>query len=440
LRVLVLIDGEHHPSVIRWGIGIAKERGLDPIAAVLVGGSEKLGPDPSPDIGVEVWFESDDLQGGIARAIAHFSPEGLLDLADEPALGYEERATVISQALFHRIAYIGPGTRLDPPALADPLPVPSVAVIGTGKRTGKTAVAGDIARRASGLGLRPVLVAMGRGGPAEPTVAEAGSVDLAHLVALVRNGQHAASDYLEDAVTTGVTTVGARRIGGGPAGIPWATNAPEAARVAAGLGSPVILEGSGAAIPPVPWDSGVLVVPVVTPVEYLSGYLGPYRLLLTDLVVFTMGAGPVGGAENLSLLRSHVRRVNPDARHIVAGFVPVPLQDVRGREAFFATTAPGTAAEGQIAQLEAVHGCHIVAWSNRLADRAGLSEDMEGAGDYDVLLTELKAAAVEVACAGAARRGAEVVFVDNRPVAVEGGSDLAAELEGVIRLAMEKRR
>ena len=33
---------------------------------------------------------------------------------------------------------------------------------------------------------------------------EAGTVDLEHLLALVRSGQHAASDYLEDALTTGV--------------------------------------------------------------------------------------------------------------------------------------------------------------------------------------------------------------------------------------------
>jgi predicted GTPase len=65
---------------------------------------------------------------------------------------------------------------------------------------------------------------------------------------------------------------------------------------------------------------------------------------------------------------------------------------------------------------------------------------MEGAGHYDVLLTELKAAAVEVACERAVGRGAEVVFVDNRPVSVPGGAEIRAELEGVIRLAMERTR
>ena len=40
----------------------------------------------------------------------------------------------------------------------------------------------------------------------------------------------------------------------------------------------------------------------------------------------------------------------------------------------------------------------VVGWSARLADRAGLAEDLDEADDYDVLLTELKAAAVDVAC------------------------------------------
>ena len=126
-------------------------------------------------------------------------------------------------------------------------------MIGTGKRTGKTAISGEVARLAARRGLDPVVVAMGRGGPPEPQVAEAGSVDLARLLELVRSGQHAASDYLEDALTTGVTTIGARRAGGGLAGAPYATNVREAAELAAARGpgrrDPGGERGRGAARP-----------------------------------------------------------------------------------------------------------------------------------------------------------------------------------------------
>ncbi len=174
--------------------------------------------------------------------------------------------------------------------------------------------------------------------------------------------------------------------------------------------------------------------------EYLGGYLGPFRLLLSDLVVLTMAGSPQAGPENLLSLKSHVQRFRGDARLIVTDFEPQPLGDVRGKDVFFTTTAPGAVAARQIASLESAHGCRVVGWSTSLADRAGLAKDMDGAEEYEVLLTELKAAAVDVACRRATSRGAEVVFVDNRAVVVEGEADLPAALEEAIELAMERNR
>jgi cyclic 2,3-diphosphoglycerate synthetase len=238
-----------------------------------------------------------------------------------------------------------------------------------------------------------------------------------------------------------VTTIGARRAGGGLAGAPWASNVREAAELAAarapGL---VILEGSGSAVPPVPWDAGILVVPGSAPPEYVGGYLGPFRLLLSDLVVLTMVGDPDRGSENLSALRSRLRRYLGDARYVVTDFSPVPLADVQGRRAFFATTAPRAVAERQIRHLESAHGCVVVGWSARLADRAGLAQDLDEADDYDVLLTELKAAAIDVASERAISRGAEVVFVDNRAGVVEGDIGLDAALGSVVETARMRGR
>ena len=49
---------------------------------------------------------------------------------------------------------------------------------------------------------------MGRGGPAEPEVAEPGSVSVEGLLALLAEGRHAASDYLEDALTCALKMAG----------------------------------------------------------------------------------------------------------------------------------------------------------------------------------------------------------------------------------------
>jgi cyclic 2,3-diphosphoglycerate synthetase len=284
------------------------------------------------------------------------------------------------------------------------------------------------------MGRRPVIVAMGRGGPPEPQVAEAGSVSVESLLALVEQGQHAASDYLEDALLAGVTAVGARRCGGGFAGMPFVTNAREAAERAVSLGADlVILEGSGSSVPPVPWDAGILVAPAHVPPEYLAGYMGPYRILLCDLVLVTMWTGPGSGAGNLPALRSQVRRLREDARVIATDFQPVPTGDVQGRTVFLTTTAPDEVAPQQVAHLQEAFGCRVVGWSTHLSDRASLALDLDAAPDYEVLLTELKAAAVDVAARRARERGAEVVFVDNRPVAAEG--KLEEELERIVELA-----
>ncbi|HYT29233.1 MAG TPA: hypothetical protein VEN82_00505, partial [Actinomycetota bacterium] len=93
-------------------------------------------------------------------------------------------------------------------------------------------------------------------------------------------------------------------------------------------------------------------------------------------------------------------------------------------------------------RLTMTAGCHIVKVSARLADRAGLEEDLASSPRFDVLLTELKAAAVDVAARWALERGAEVVFVDNRPRAVvdhpAGDGDVDDLLREVATLAVDR--
>ena len=439
MRTVVLVDGEHYPPVTRWGIETAMHRGHDVVGALFMGGIEKIDPGRLPDVGVPSRAAGEDRMAGLAAAIDMWAPEVVLDLSDEPVLGYRERMELAAVALTRGLRYVGADFEIVPPVDGPPITAPTLAVIGTGKRTGKTAISGEVARLASRRGHDPVIVAMGRGGPSEPQVAEAGTVHLEHLVRLVRAGDHAASDYLEDALTTGVTTIGARRAGGGLAGAPYATNVRAAAELAAAR-SPgvVVLEGSGAAIPPVPWDAGILVVPAGAPAEYVGGYLGPYRLLRSDLVVVTMAAGPLAGPENLSALRSHVLRFLDASQLLVTDFVPVPLADVQGARVFFATTAPGGVAARQVDHLQAAHRCEVVGWSARLADRVGLAEDLDTAQGYDVFLTELKAAAVDIGVERAIARGAEIVFVDNRAVVVEGMTDLDTALGEVLDLARSR--
>ncbi len=381
MPVIALIDGEHHPSAVRDAL--AK---LDLAGVVFCGGEEKLGPGPLEEhYGMPVEVEVEE---GLRRLAPR--ADAVVDLADEPVVPASRKLRLAALALSLGLAYEAPGGRLDPPRY-EPVRFdgPKLAVIGTGKRTGKTAVAGHWAALLRELGADPVIVCMGRGGPAEPRVAEpAPSLD--ELIAIAEGGSHAASDYLEDALIAGVRTVGCRRVGGGFAGAPFDSNVPAGAELAASLDpGAIVFEGSGACIPPVEVDRTVCIMG--------AGELEPfaeYRLARADLVLAAEGAvDPPPGALELSLRPEPVEAV-PDG----------------ARVAVFTTGA--TAVEGIPEPVLA---------STNLARRSALADELERAAAErcDVYLTELKAAAIDTVALRARERGARVVFIRNRPLGID---------------------
>ena len=191
MRALALIDGEHYAPVVRDAL---VELPYDIVGCVLVGGAEKLRG--GEDYGVPVL-------PSLEAAIVELSPDVVLDLSDEPVLGPPARFRLAARVLAHGIAYEGADFRFDPPRF-EPITRPSIAVIGTGKRVGKTAVTGHVASELA-KAQSVVVVAMGRGGPPEPELVEV-KPTLAELLQISRAGLHAASDHLETAALTGVPT------------------------------------------------------------------------------------------------------------------------------------------------------------------------------------------------------------------------------------------
>jgi cyclic 2,3-diphosphoglycerate synthetase len=105
VKVLVLVDGEHYPPVTRWGIEVARTKGFEVVAALFIGGIEKLpaGGEP-PDLGTPVVPVAGELSVALARAIDELGPDGVLDLSDEPILGYRERKEQAAVALARGVA------------------------------------------------------------------------------------------------------------------------------------------------------------------------------------------------------------------------------------------------------------------------------------------------------------------------------------------------
>jgi cyclic 2,3-diphosphoglycerate synthase len=447
IRYLVLVDGEHYPPVVESALREIVARGDEVVGTVLVGGHEKLPPG-----GIGAYGPFDVYGGGDPRVLLddtlmELRPDAVYDLADEPVLDYRTRLELASISLRRGVPYQGPGFRLDPPRLDRVCKKPSIGVIGTGKRTGKTAVAGFAARSLRGDGRRPTIVAMGRGGPEEPVVLRGDEIELTpdHLLTMANDGKHAASDYVEDALLGRTATVGCRRCGGGLAGNIEFSNVVEGVEIANDLpGDILLIEGSGSSLPPVQADAYALVVPAGIPLEYLRGYLGPYRMLLSNLVVVTMCEEPFGStfqvSELVTLIRESFRsggkeESQKELRVTRTVFRPYPTRSVEGSRAFVATTAPEAAGDSIRLHLEEDHGCSVVGMSHSLSHRERLTKEVSDIGQRaEVLLCEIKAAGVDVATRVALEKGLEVVYMDNVPVGIEG-DDPAAELLHLATLA-----
>ena len=356
MRAVALVDGEHYPPVVRDALA---ELPYEFVGAILVGGTEKL---------------REAVDGyGVPLVDGFDGAEIVVDLSDEPVLGPAARFRWAARALAAGLPYVGADFRFDPPAF-EPFELPSVAVIGTGKRVGKTAVTGRLARLLA-RDLAVVVVAMGRGGPPEPEVI-AVPPDVEELVRLSRSGRHAASDHLETAATCGVPTIGCRRAGGGLAGAVFTSNVLAGARLAAGLGPDVVVfDGSGASIPPIATARRVL---VIGRDDDEDAYLNGYRRLISDVVV----------------------RIGVDAELQLR-----PSEPLAGRVAVF--TAGGT----DVSHLEA----DVVHVSAHLADRSVLQREL-AAVDADTYLVELKGAAIDVVAEHALGRGRRVVLGRNELV------------------------
>jgi cyclic 2,3-diphosphoglycerate synthetase len=437
-RVVALIDGEHYPPVVRSALDeLAVSH--DVVAAVFAGGTEKVG-ETADHYGVPL-VVAPDVRVALVQAIDEYAPDVVMDLSDEPVVTSADRFRLASVALARGVSYIGADFQFDPVAAEAETVTPALAIVGTGKRVGKTAVSAHVARLLQARGARPVVLAMGRGGPPAPELLRGDEIALTtgDLLAFAKAGLHASSDNYEDAVMSRVMTVGCRRCGGGMGGSTFFSNVAEGAALADTLGAGVIvLEGSGSAVPPVVVDASMLVVGAARGVGYVTDYFGPLRLASADAIVIA-GAEPVLASDaEVARLLAAVADARPDAPVSLVTFRPRPIEPVDGRRVFLATTAPAALLPVLTRHLEERHGCTVVGSSAHLSDRARLREDLEAAaGTFDTLLTELKAAAIDVVAMAGERLGVPTVLCDNVPLRV-GGDDLDELALRVADLAIER--
>ena len=221
---------------------------------------------------------------------------------------------------------------------------------------------------------------------------------------------------LEDAALAGVATVGRaqvrHRASPGPR---FCRTSPRRWRLARALDPDlVLLEGSGAALPPVAADRTVLVTSAARPAESLVTGMGPYRILVSDmLVVITMCEPPLADRARTSTACARPSpAIRPD--------LPVVDDGASGRARRSRSPASGSRSSRRrrpsgprrrcAPSLEAEHGAEVVGRGRgRSRDRAALARRPRlarrgrAAATY---LTEIKAAAIDVVAEAAPRRAA----------------------------------
>ena len=405
-KIICLVDGEHYLPVTKSAVLNINDSNHNEVQAIIfIGGTEKLKTENHEEysklMGFPVYFGDDygeipyDL---IEEVIDKYGPDCVMDLSDK--------------------------------------------IIGTGKRIGKTAVSTYTSRLIEKNKYNPCVVAMGRGGPEKPELVRGDLMEITpeFLMEQSEKGVHAASDHWEDALMSRVLTIGCRRCGGGLSGEVFMTNMKEGAKIANEQDKDLIIfEGSGAAIPPIKTDKNILLIGANQNLLNIVNFFGPFRIGLSDLVILTMCEEPMVNKEKVQEIIEFISSLKPEIKVIPTVFRPKPLKNIEGKNVLFATTAPEAVKDKLVKYLEKEYKCNIVGTTSHLSNRPLLREDIKKyMADADCMLTELKAAAVDVATKEAIESGLEVVYSDNIPIVIDDDSpDIDSTILELVDSAIE---
>jgi cyclic 2,3-diphosphoglycerate synthetase len=449
-KMVCLVDGEHYLPVTKSAIDVLNNLdNVEVVAIVFIGGTEKLIKDDPEDyakmIGMPVHFGSDKNEIPyelIIEMIREYDADVVMDLSDEPILDYFKRFKIASNVISEGATYRGPDFEFKPLIEYDISKKPSLKILGTGKRTGKTAVSAFASRLIDENGYEPCVVAMGRGGPEEPEIVRGDKIKITpeFLMEQSAKGVHAASDHWEDALMSRILTIGCRRCGGGMSGDVFITNMKKGAEIANDTESKfIIFEGSGAAIPPIKTDKHITLIGANQPLINITNFFVPYRTHLADLVILTMCEEPMTNNKKIKDIEQFISTINPSAKIISTVFRPRPLEDINNKNVLFATTAPDEIKNVLVNHLEENYGCNIVGTTSNLSNRPLLQKDIEKYIDHaDMILTELKAAAVDVVTKDSLAAGLEVIYCDNVPIVIDDSyPDLEETILEVVNEAIE---
>lgn len=416
-RLIAIIDGEHYPQITFDAIEVLKKEFPGEFCGIIfLGGTEKITTGNFTDFFNDKVFVIKNFLTDFPAALDRFKPDLVYDLSDEPVVNHRIRMTIASFCFFKKASYMGPDFLFKYEKKLYETKNPSISIIGTGKRIGKTAISSFIARIFKKNAVDVLIVAMGRGGPKDPQLLRGEDIIInpQYLLSLSSKGLHASSDYIEDAMMSRITTIGCRRCGGGFGGKVFLSNVSEGAKLADSLNPDVIiLEGSGASVPEVQTFKTICVVGANQNWDEITGYLGIYRILVSDLVILTNCEKPLATREEINNLENNIKTINPSINIYRSIFRPEPLGSIENKKVVVAMTAKSIIEDKIKKYIEKKFNCTVTGITFNLSNRPLLKKDLESYTDYDTVLTELKAASVDVVTDFALKSGKEIIYMNN---------------------------
>jgi len=446
-RTMLLLEGSTYLHTNNSAIKYAMEEIGNVTGAVILGSIEKIGePEELKKLSVPVIYDSTlNSIERIKKGLAEFKPEKVYDLTGAPTVLTSIRnefAPVItsSGATYEGLDFTFTGER-NMPLLRDFIlhrtDITTLGFLGTGKRVGKTSVINTMAKLMDKY--KPVFITMGRGGPVKPVLISPEGYRLTpeHILELSKKEGHICSDNWQTALSTGFPVIGCFRVGEAyRTGVAAFSNVWEGTEMAEKLAPELIIyQGSGIARPPVRINGEIVIIGADQDPDKF-GKIERYSIIKGDMIIITKC--DTGDKEKLrnflnSLVSTHLI--------IETVFKPRPLlsepSGLKGKKVIFFTTAPPYAIESQKKYLEETYECHVVNYSNNLANKKLLSADIKTLNNnFDTVLTEFKAAAIMV-MEEMLHRGKEVIICENELIASDN-QDLKSALNEVIGMAFAR--
>ena len=149
--------------------------------------------------------------------------------------------------------------------------------------------------------------------------------------------------------------------------------------------------------------------------------------MCADLIFITMCEEPMADKEKIGFLGKEIRKINPDAKIVKSIFRPKPLDDIRGRRIIVVMTARNEIESKIKNYIEQEYDCRVVKISFNLADRKKLKNELEQYRNYDSILTELKASAVDLVTDFAFNNKKNIFYMINIPIILEDKEILLKE-------------